>query len=125
MAVRQAHKMKDWLIFFLYGVKETAENSIQRFKDILVLKARLEQKVLPHFSTRRQNNAQSLMRYLYQNPFVTINGVAALLNIKINTAAALVNDFVKYEVLREQTGRLRNRVFWFIDYLVIFNPSRQ
>jgi len=34
MAVRHANHMKQWLIFFLYGVRETAENSIQVFKDV-------------------------------------------------------------------------------------------
>ncbi len=121
MAVRQANKMQEWLVFFLYGVRETAENSIQVFKDILALKARLESEVLPHFSTRRQSNAQKLMQHLYQMPVVNINGIANLLGLKHNTATALVNDFVKHGVLKELTGKRRNRVFWFNDYLLIFN----
>ncbi|MDH5447351.1 MAG: Fic family protein, partial [Gammaproteobacteria bacterium] len=73
MAVRDANKLKDWLVFFLYGVKETAENSIQVFKDILALKHRLEREVLPHFTTRRQENALTLMQFLYQTPVVNTN----------------------------------------------------
>ena len=34
MAVREGNKIKPWLVFFLYGERETAENSIQVFKDI-------------------------------------------------------------------------------------------
>jgi len=45
MAVRKAHQIKQWLIFFLYGIRETAESSIQVFKDILILKERLERGV--------------------------------------------------------------------------------
>ncbi len=37
MAVREANKMQDWLVFFLYGVREMAENSIQVFKDIIAM----------------------------------------------------------------------------------------
>lgn len=121
MAVRQANKLKEWLIFFLFGVKETAENSIQVFKDILALKERLEREVLPHFSTRRQENAQTLMQYLYQMPLVSINDVAEMLGLKHNTASTLVNDFVKHGVLRELTGKQRNRVYGFHEYLMIFN----
>ncbi|MBE9516151.1 MAG: Fic family protein [Proteobacteria bacterium] len=120
MAVRDGNKMREWLIFFLYGVRETAESSIQVFKDILVLKERMEREVLPHFSTRRQGNAQALMLHLYQMPLVSINGVAALLGLQHNTAAALVNDFVKYGVLYELTGKQRNKLFWFESYLMIF-----
>ncbi|VAW98505.1 Fic domain protein, Pden_3305 type [hydrothermal vent metagenome] len=121
MAVREANNMKAWLVFFLHGMRETAENSIQVFKDILLLKARLEQEVLPHFGTRRQANAQKLMQYLYQSPFVNIKQVAQLLTVNINTAAAMVDDFVKHGILNELTGKRRNRTFCFSEYVLIFS----
>lgn len=120
MAVRDANKLKEWLIFFLYGVKETAENSIQVFKDVLELRQRLEREVLPHFSVRRQENAQTLMQYLYRDPVVTITEVADLLGLQHNTATALINDFVKHGVLSELTKRRRNRIYWFKEYMTIF-----
>jgi len=125
MAVHEANKLKDWLVFFLYGVRETAESSIQVFKDILALKERLDREVLPHFSTRRQENAQTLMRHLYQSPLVNIKMVANLLSINMNTAAALVNDFVKHGVLAELTGKRRNRTFWFVEYIAIFSDQHR
>ena len=121
MAVRKGNQMKQWLIFFLYGVKDTAENSIQVFKDILVLKERIEREVLPHFTTRRQENAQILMQSLYEVPMININMVADKLGLKHNTATALVNDFVKLGVLLEVKQRKRNRLFWFKDYIMIFS----
>lgn len=121
MAVREGNQMKHWLIFFLYGVKDTAENSIQVFKDILILKERIEREVLPHFTTRRQKNAQILMQSLYEVPIININMVAGKLGLKHNTATALVNDFVKLGVLLEVKKRKRNRLFWFKDYIMIFN----
>ena len=121
MAVREGNQLKEWLIFFLYGVRETAENSIQVFKDILSLKERLEREVLPHFTTRRQENAQTLMQYLYKKPVLDIKEVTNLLGLQANTAAALVNDFVKHGVLYELTGKQRNRLFMFRDYILIFN----
>ena len=121
MAVREGNKMKGWLIFFLYGVRETAENSIQVFKDILSLKERLEREVLPHFTTRRQKNAQTLMQHLYIKPVLDIKEVTRLLELQANTAAVLVNDFVKHGVLHELTGKQRNRLFLFRDYILIFN----
>lgn len=97
-----------------------AGHSIQVFKDVIVLKERLEREVLPHFSTRRQANAQALVRTLYQSPALSIQRVAGHLNIKINTASALINDFVKRAVLIELTGRQRNRIFLFEEYIMIF-----
>lgn len=120
MAVRENSDMKSWLKFFLLGVRETAANSMQVFKHILVLKERLEREVLPHFSTRRQEKAQKLMMYLYQSPAIDIKGVSSLLDVPANTAGMLVKDFVKHGVLQETTGNQRNRVFIFRDYFVIF-----
>ncbi|HFE38742.1 MAG TPA: Fic family protein [Gammaproteobacteria bacterium] len=125
MAVREANRMKEWLVFFLYGVHETAESSIQVFRDILDLKERLEREVLPHFSTRRQENAQTLMQFLYQTPLINIKIVANLLGVNTNTAAALVNDFEKFGILVELTGKRRNRTFWFAEYVFIFNDQHR
>ena len=63
------------------------------------------------------------MELLYQAPALDIKAVVKLLDIKTNTAAALVNDFVKYEVLEELTGKRRNRIFWFKDYIMIFKKE--
>ncbi len=125
MAVRESNSLKPWLIFFLNGVHETAQNSIQVFKDILALKERLEREVLPYFSSRRQNNAQTLMRTLYQTPLVDIKDVTELLGVRTNTASALITDFVKHGILHELTGNQRNRVFLFREYVSIFTRSNQ
>ena len=125
MAVRESNNMKQWLIFFLHGVVETAKNSIAVFRDILSLKEKLEREVLPHFSARRQQNAQAVMAHLYQEPMVTVKGVSELLNTSTNTAAALVNDLVKYGVLEVPAKRQRNRIFWFREYIAIFNRQRE
>ena len=65
MAVRQANHMRDWLVFFLHGVEETAQSSIAVFKEILVLKERIEREILPRFTQRRQDNAQRLLKQMY------------------------------------------------------------
>ena len=121
MAVREGNHIKAWISFFLYGVKETAKSSIQVFKDVLKLKERLDSEVLPHFSTRRQSNAQILMKQLYKQPIVNIKAVSELLDMPANTASLLVKDFVKYGVLEEMTGRPRSRVFVFKEYVMIFS----
>jgi len=104
-------------------VRETAQNSIQVFKDILVLKESLDREVLPRFSTRRQDNAQHLMKTLYQQPVIDIKTVSKLLDVETNTATSLINDLVKHGVLEELTGKRRNRMFWFKDYLMIFRRA--
>lgn len=120
MAVRQGNHMDQWLVFFLHGISETAHRSIGLFRLILALKERLEREVIPHFSTRRQGNAQSLMRLLYERPIVDVKLVARVLKLKINTTNSLVADFVTHGILREITGQRRNRLFAFDAYIKIF-----
>lgn len=120
MAVRQGDHMRDWVIFFLHGVEETARASISVFRSILSLKEKIEREVLPHFSSRRQHNAQYLMQFLYQIPIISVNSTAKLLETSTNTASSLISDLVKYKVLAEITGQRRNRLFIFEDYLTLF-----
>lgn len=120
MAVRQGNHMREWLIFFLHGVEETARASAGVFRDILALKERIEREVLPHFSQRRQANAQAMVHRLYARPVVDVKGVAAYLDTTPNTASSLIDDLVNHGVLREITGQRRNRLFVFDDYMNLF-----
>lgn len=120
MAVRQGNHLREWLLFFLHGVAETAQSSIAVFKSILLLKERIDRDVLPRFGVRRQENAQQLMRYLYRKPVVDVKTVAELLEITQKTAGSLVDDLVSYGVLAEITGQRRNRLFVFREYLGLF-----
>lgn len=120
MAVRQGHHMRDWLVFFLHGVQETAQASAQVFRDILALKERIEREVLPRFSARRQDNVQKLIRHLYRQPVVDVKHVTDLIGGTANTASTLINDFVASSVLVEMTGQRRNRLFMFREYIFLF-----
>ncbi len=123
MGVRDGNHMKQWLIFFLHGVIETAQNSIQVFRNIINLKNSIESEILPRFSTRRQNNAQALMQLLYKNPIIDIKSVAIILKMNTNTATSLISDFTEYKILHEITGQRRNRLFVFNEYFAIINDT--
>jgi Fic family protein len=123
MAVRQGNHMDQWLVFFLHGVRETAQRSIGVFRSILLLKGQLEREVIPRFSTRKQPNAQALMRLLYQRPIVDVKQVFTALTLNPNTASSLVSEFVQHGILREITGQRRNRLFAFDAYLGIFTAD--
>jgi Fic family protein len=123
MAVRHGNHLDQWLVFFLHGVRETAQRSIGVFRSILALKEQIERQAIPHFSTRKQPNAQALMRLLYQQPIVDVKHVASALKLNTNTTNSLVADFVQHGILREITGQRRNRLFAFDQYLQIFKVS--
>lgn len=120
MAVRQGNHLREWLVFFLHGVEETARASASVFRSVLDLKQRIEREVLPRFTSRRQDNAQALMRHLYAQPVVNVERVARITGVSTNTASMLIADMVSFGVLAEITGQRRNRLFIFHEYLSLF-----
>jgi Fic family protein len=120
MAVRQGNHLRQWLIFFLHGVSETAQEAIEVFEGILKLKERIERDILPRFGARRQENARELMRLLWQQPVVNIADARVKLATSVNTATSLISDFTRYGVLSEVTGGRRNRLWMFSDYFDLF-----
>lgn len=123
MAVRTNNDMIGWLKFFLYGLVETAGKSISVFKEIMALKEKLECGILPSLHVRKQNNTHKLMNHLYQYPIVSIKQVSSILKCPTNTARNLISDFVRLGILRELTGRKRNKLFVFGEYLQIFTEN--
>lgn len=120
MAVRHGDHLREWLVFFLYGVEETARASASVFRAVIDLKQRIEREVLPRFSARRQDNAQELMLHLYAQPVIDVKWATTRIDVSTNTAASLITDMVSHGVLVEITGQRRNRLFVFQEYLNLF-----
>ena len=119
--VRTHNDMQQWLKFFLSGIRETSERSIQTFKDIIQLKDKIEQQLPAAFNIRRIDNVKKILAILYQNPITSVAQIQEELALDKSTAARLINDFEKLGWLKELTGFKRNRLFVFEEYMHIFN----
>ena len=117
--VRTHDDMTQWLKYFLEGIRQTAENSIQTFRGIIALREHIEQKQIPTLG-KKTKLAQSLLRYLYSKPIIDSQEISAALSINPSTANRLIEDFVKLGILKETTGYKRNRTFTFEKYLQLF-----
>ena len=120
MAVREGNHLRSWLVFFLYGVEQTARSSAEVFRAILVLKQGIESEVLPQFSARRLATAQVLIRHLYGQPVIDVKKAAQVTGATVTTVSALIRDLVAHGVLTEITGQRRNRLFLFQKYFDLF-----
>jgi Fic family protein len=117
--VRTKNNVAKWLSFFLVGVVETAQNSIETFNAIIKLRQVVEEKKIITLG-KRVPLALALIRYLYSKPIVDANEVAIALEVNISTAHRLIQDFENLKILVEQTGYKRNRVFVFEAYIKLF-----
>ena len=118
MAVRTSGDLNHWVRFFLAGVAETATNGRNTFQKVLVLRTESEARM--HELGRRGKNGLELLRLLYRRPVVTVADVVAVLKMSAPSANALVSEFERLGLLKEQTGYARNRVFAFEAYLRLF-----
>ncbi len=120
MHVSIRHDMEQWLKFFLVGIVETATIAMNTFHKILALKKKLEYKIILKMG-KRAANGQALLLYLYRKPVTTMPDIVTHLKITKQTASILINDFQRLDILKEQTGFKRNRIFWFDAYLKLFD----
>ncbi|MBK9402319.1 MAG: Fic family protein [Bacteroidetes bacterium] len=116
--VRTKNDLVQWLKFFLEGIRVTAENSIQTFKEIIALRASVENKIIS--LGKKQVLAKNVIHYLYSQPITDMQSIASATNVSVPTISRILNDFVKLEILIELTGFKRNRVFAFEQYLKLF-----
>lgn len=115
---RTHNDLGQWLKFFLEGIRQTSENSIQTFKAIIALRAECEREVMS--LGKKTKLAQAALHWLYSKPIVDGQDLAAGLGINISTAFRLIDDLVRLGILRESTGFKRNRVFVFQKYVALF-----
>lgn len=115
---RTHNDLAQWLRFFLEGIRQTSENSIDTFKAIISLRERCEREAAT--LGKKVRLAQTALKSLYAKPIVDGQDLAATLKINISTALRLIEDFVRLGILRETTGFKRNRVFVFHDYVALF-----
>ena len=116
---KQQDGWEKWLKYFLRGVYIVAQESAKTGAGIISLRERHRQIVSKNLKTK-SNLGLQLLEKLYRNPVVSPKTAAALLGAAQATTNALLNDFVELGILTEQTGKKRNRIYIYRDYVQMF-----
>ena len=119
MLVRDNDNLVQWLRFFLEGVIQTAQNSIDAFKRIIEMKNIIERDKITKLG-KKTKMAQQFLLYLFGHPIVDSEDVSTAMNVNVSTGLRLINDFIELGILRETTGFKRNRIFLFEKYIQLF-----
>jgi Fic family protein len=122
MLVRTSHNLNHWIKFFLVAVIETSKKGIVTFQKILKLKEKIESEKIVTLG-KKVSMARNFVNFLYRAPYVTATDIMKELNVSAPTANALVQDFVSLGILKEITGKKRNRMFFFVEYLRLFSEK--
>ncbi len=116
--VRRTNDLEHWLRFFLVAVIETAKRSTETFQEILRLRGETTEKLATLGS--RSVNAGRIVDYLYIKPVTTSKELSVRLELSQATTDRLLTELERLDVIREMTGKQRNRVFYFHEYYSLF-----
>ena len=116
--VRDKDDLGQWILFFLTGIIEIAENGILTFDSIMKLKSLVDKKIQKLGS--RMPKAMRVVEFLYNKPVVNAQTVAEVTELSLPSAYKLIEDLEKMKILTEITGSKRDRSFIFNDYLKLF-----
>jgi Fic family protein len=119
--VRTTGDWEAWLEFFLEGVQETSTQAVNAARRIIALmdgdRKRIEALGRPSASVLRVH------QYAQTRPIFSIANVAANSGISFPTASNAVQHLQRLGVVREITGKDRNRLFAYGTYLDILNEG--
>jgi Fic family protein len=118
MAVREKGDWEGWVVFFLRGVAEIAEEATDVAKRLVQM--RDEHRTLVESQIPRTHNAFRILSGLYRQPVATVGAVQAQLGISYASANRLIGRLADIGILRAITSAERNRVFAYAPYLEVF-----
>ena len=122
-AIRSDGDWERWVAFFLQGVRVTAEETTVAVRDLFALVSRDRDTVLAHPAT--SVSAMRLFEDLPKHPVVTVARATGLLGATKPTAAKAIDALVAADVLVESTGRRRDRMFGYVEYLDLLREGTE
>jgi Fic family protein len=108
LEVSQKSKYEEWLQFFLKGVIEQSEDSLDRAKRLNDLSDRYQHKLVAIGATL---NAQKLIDRLFYNPFITIPQATEYLKVTYPTAKKAIDILERAQIVEEVTGKERYKLY--------------
>ncbi len=121
--VRAEGDWEAWLDFFLEGVKHTANNAVDTAKRLLSLFNDDEQRI------RKAQGTTSATLQVFsafcRRPLISINEVCQKTDLSFPTVNSAVRKLKDIGILREITGKRRNRIFAYQAYLDILNEGTE
>ena len=114
-AVRKSGDWEGWIKFFLKGVEQTGLEAVETAKKVLAFR---EQAV--RTASALGPTELKVLEFLFGHPLTDIQTAQKHLGVSYNTAAAAIGKLQTANLLKETTGRQRNRIFRFFAYLRLF-----
>ena len=119
-AVRDKGHWEEWLKFFLKGVWFASQEATETARKIVELRETHRTLIADEFG-RVAANGMKVLEHLYQRPIINAKIIKNITGVSYPAANALLAKFSEHGILREATGRHRNRLFRYEEYIGLFN----
>ena len=116
-SVRTEGDWESWLEFFLRGIEETSNQAADTAQSLLNLLERDRQEI--ERLGRPAGSAFRVHQLLQTNPIVSVARASESLSISKPTIGKSIGHLVRLGILKEITGRLRDRLFVYQRYVEI------
>ena len=113
--VRTDGAWEDWLAFFLDGIATAAQEAADTAERTLRLFANDRRKI--QALGRAAASALRVQELMQRNPFVRIRTAAKSLELTIPTVTSALNHLVRLGIVKEISGRRRDRLFAYSRYV--------
>jgi len=117
MSIRDNGDWEKWIKFFLKGVIEVSRESANTAKEIIQLRDNL--KDLLYEKNVSSKYSSKLIDLIFEHPILSIINASKKLNVQHFTLNEIFKKFEKIGILKEITGKKRNKKYMFIDYVAI------
>lgn len=121
--VRSHGDWEAWLDFFLRGVKEVAEQACEMARKIQQLHASDRQKI--EQLGRPAASALRVYLHLQQRPVLLVSRTAKAIGISAPTVTKSLEHLRQLDIVKEITGRQRDRIFRYETYVAILNEGTE
>lgn len=121
--VRLQGDWEAWVDFFLDGVAETADGAVQTARRLLDLFAKDREEI--EGLGRRASSTLRVHALLQRQPLITVPQADRHLGMSRPTIGAALRALQELGLVKEITGRRRNRVFVYSGYLAILGEGTE
>lgn len=108
LGVSRHGRWTEWILFFLRGVTIQSRDAVQRSTRLLDLQKEYRDTLL---AVRATALTQQLMESLFSTPVLTAAQATRYLGTTARTAQLTLEKLIEQKIIREATGRARNRVY--------------
>lgn len=119
--IRTEGAWEDWLAFFLEGIGVAAEEAADTAERTLRLFAKDKDKI--QNLGRAAPSASRLHELMQTNPYVRIRTAAKALDLTVPTVTSAVNHLVRLGIVKEISGKHRDRLFAYSRYVNIVSEG--